>query len=124
MEMTKPFCEYNCDYPCSLCLQAHRKGEEEAARLARIAARRERYNPLLENEDEMPWNGYLGQPANHGITKFTDEGYPIGPVNHHNTGTSSYAPPPFKELVRHKIVEPTPLSIEGPNVLVKRRIVV
>lgn len=71
MEVSKPFCEYNCEYPCNLCLQAIREAN------AKLAAADD------ADADMDAWNSYLGggnAGTTHGvypIVKYSEEGLPL-----------------------------------------------
>jgi len=105
--LTKPFCEYNCDYPCTVCITNARRASAALTEATK--------------EEDADMRGYMGARDELPIMRFTDEGYPMGPVS--QTTMHSYSPPPFKELVLRRIVEPPEIDIEGPSKLKHRHIV-
>jgi hypothetical protein len=111
---TKPYCEYNCDYPCSMCLETAKKAER-AAKLGTLMD-----DGITDEDIADAWNSYIqGERTGH-----TQSSYPIQKFT--ETGAEAHKPwepPPFTELKSKAIVEAKPIMVFGPTGLKHKMII-
>lgn len=117
--MVKPYCEYNCDYPCSICLREAREAQ------AKDAQRNVNY-PVFEDpdlEDALPWSGYVSggdRPVHLPIPRFTPTGDVIPPAS---PAPAQEFAPTFDVLEFRAIVEAEAQTITGLDKLKDNQII-